>query len=409
MATEAALAELQTVGYASAEQLLEYMDKNKATARQVFNMMDISRDDGVTIDEIGQLLHNIGATEEVGEYNEDTVNELFHMLDADGDGSITFEEFLGRVREAEKARRTGAEGMHRRDVSDYESPTERAKHMDPAEMQDHLRGLESENSALKQKLGQVSKALLKASADAAATETKWSGGAAGHGVVKVTQAERKLRQVQLKINELHVMNEQLHHKTDSVVLTQRCQQLEEALVQAAAEKKRLVEANASIQVDLGRNDKKALLEHEGRGEAALFDRDYRATARENSALHRNLKEAEEKERQMLELGRKQDLKISHLQEDIANCDKDYDVITALRKGKKEKQRLLERKKKLDSDLKTLENSEKTEAKKLKRERKKEDEEIAALTKEVAKLTRKLEEAGLDLDTIGPDGLNVNIS
>ena len=51
----------------------------------------------------------------------------------------------------------------------------------------------------------------------------------------------------------------------------------------------------------------------------------------------------------------------------------------------------------------------TEAKKLKRERKKEDEEIAALTKEVAKLTRKLEEDGLDLDTIGPDGLNVNIS
>ena len=227
--------------------------------------------------------------------------------------------------------------------------------------------------------------------------------------MKISQAERKLRQVQLKINELHVMNEQLHHKTDSVVLTQRCQQLEEALIQAAAEKKRLVEVNAALQVDLGRNDKKALLEHEGRGETALFDRDYRATARENSALHRNLKDAEEKERQMLELARKQDLKISHLQEDISKCSKDYDVVMALRKGKKEQQRLKERKKKLDSDLKTLENSEKTEAKKLKRERKKEDEEIAALMKEVAKLTQKLEEAGLDLETIGPDGMNVHIS
>jgi hypothetical protein len=233
--------------------------------------------------------------------------------------------------------------------------------------------------------------------------------AAGHGLVKVSQAERKLRQVQLKINELHVMNEQLHHRTDSVVLSQRCQQLEEALVQAAAEKKRLVELNAALQVDLGRNDKKALLEYEGRGESAVFDRDYRSTTRENSALHRNLKIAEEKERQMLELGRKQDLKISYLQEDISRCSRDYEVVVALRKGKKEQQRMKERKKKLDSDLKTLAKFEKTEAKKLKRERKKEDEEIAALMKEVAKLTKKLEEAGLDLDTIGPDGMNVAIS
>eukprot|EP01043_Picozoa_sp_COSAG02_P087741 COSAG02_NODE_24965_length_672_cov_2.080279_2_plen_28_part_01 len=28
--------------------------------------------------------------------------------------------------------------MHRRDVTDYESPTERREHIDPAEMQDHL-------------------------------------------------------------------------------------------------------------------------------------------------------------------------------------------------------------------------------------------------------------------------------
>ena len=233
--------------------------------------------------------------------------------------------------------------------------------------------------------------------------------AAGHGLAKISQAERKLQQVQLKNNELHAMNEHLHHRTDAVVLTQRCQQLEEALVQTAAEKKRVVELNAALQVDLERNDKKALLEHEGRGESAVFDRDYRFTTRENSALHRGLKIAEEKELQMLELGRKQDLKISYLQEDISKCSRDYEVVVALRKGKKEQQRMKERKKKLDSDLKTLANSEKTEAKKLKRERKKEDEEIAALMKEVAKLTKKLEEAGLDLDTIGPDGMNVAIS
>ena len=43
--------------------------------------------------------------------------------------------------------------MQRRDVTDYESPSERAKHIDPAELQGRLLALESENTALKQKLG----------------------------------------------------------------------------------------------------------------------------------------------------------------------------------------------------------------------------------------------------------------
>jgi Ca2+-binding EF-hand superfamily protein len=409
-ATEAHLAKVDNTNeFASAQQLLEYMDKHKLKAMDFYKMMDKDGSEGVTIDEIGLLLHNIGATHDVGEFDEDTIDELFHLLDVDGDGELTFQEFVGRVREAELARRKDVEGMKRRELGEFEAEEQRGKLLSAEEMQEQLRKLHTENTALKQKLGQVSKALLKATADAAQTEAKWSGGAAGHGVVKVSQAERKLRQVQLKINELHVMNENLHHKTDSVVLTQRCQQLEEAIVQAAAEKKRLVEANAALQVDLGRNDKKALLEHEGRGEAALFDRDYRSTARENSALHRNLKEAEDKERQMMELSRKQDLKISHLQEDIDNCDRDYEVVVALRKGKKEQEKLKARQKKLDADLKTLKNSEKTEAKKLKRERTKEDEEIARLTKDVAKLMKQLDAAGLDLETIGPDGTNVHIS
>ena len=66
--------------YASAQQLLEFMDKNKATAKHVFGMMDADGDRGVTIDEIGQLLHNIGAAHEVGEYNEQTVYQLFACL-----------------------------------------------------------------------------------------------------------------------------------------------------------------------------------------------------------------------------------------------------------------------------------------------------------------------------------------
>ena len=165
--------------YASAQQLLDYMDKNKANAKHVFRMMDADGDRGVTIDEIGQLLHNIGATQEVGEYNEQTVDELFRLLDVDGDGMVTFDEFILRVREADHARRANAPGMQRRDVAEYESLTDKLKRLSPEEMQAYLRKLDSENSTLKQKLGQVSKALLKATADAAKTDAKWSGGAAG--------------------------------------------------------------------------------------------------------------------------------------------------------------------------------------------------------------------------------------
>lgn len=391
--------------FASAQQLLEYMDAHKLKAIDVFQMMDSDGDEGVTINEIGQLLHNIGATHEVGEFDEETINDLFAMLDVNGDGILTFEEFMGRVRDAELDRRKNAGGMHRRDVDTF-LPEEQQ----PADhVEQRVEKLDQENRALKQKLGEVSKALIKATRDAAEVESKWSGGAAGHGVMKVSQAERKLRTVQLKINELHVMNEVLHNKTDSVVLSQRVHQLDEALIQAAAEKKRLAEDNAQLQVDLNHNDKKAQLEYEGRGEAALFDRDYKATARENSALHRNLKEAEEKEKFMMRQGQKQDLKISHLQEDIDRCEQDYETVVALRKAKKECHDLKVRQKKLQGDLDTIVHSEKTEAKKLRKERKKEDEEIAALTKEVTKLTQKLTEAGLDMESIGADGTNVSLS
>eukprot|EP01044_Picomonas_judraskeda_P027681 COSAG03_NODE_8894_length_762_cov_1.185520_1_plen_222_part_10 len=165
--------------YASAQQLLEFMDKNKATAKHVFGMMDVDGDRGVSIDEIGQLLHNIGATHEVGEYNEQTVDELFRLLDIDGDGMVTFDEFVDRLREADHARRMNAPGMHRRDVAEYESLTDKLKLLSPEEMQAYMRKLDSENSALKHKLGQVSKVLLKATADAAKMDAKWSGGAAG--------------------------------------------------------------------------------------------------------------------------------------------------------------------------------------------------------------------------------------
>ena len=62
--------------FASAQQLLEYMDEHKLRAKEIFEMMDVDKSEGVTVNEIGQLLHNIGATEQVGEFNEDTVNEV---------------------------------------------------------------------------------------------------------------------------------------------------------------------------------------------------------------------------------------------------------------------------------------------------------------------------------------------
>ena len=242
--------------FASAQRLLEYMDANKLKALDIYERMDADGDEGVTINEIGQLLHNIGATHEVGEFDEDTINELFAMLDADGDGILTLEEFMGRVRDAELNRRKNAGGMHRRDVDEYVSVEQNAQ-LHEGEVEERLDNLSQENKALKQKLGEVSKALIRATADAAGAESKWSGGAAGHGVLKVSQAERNLRTVQLKTNELHVLNEVLHNKTDSVVLSQRVHQLEEAKIQAATEIKRLHEENAQLQVDLNHNDKRA--------------------------------------------------------------------------------------------------------------------------------------------------------
>ena len=135
----------------------------------------------------------------------------------------------------------------------------------------------------------------------------------------------------------------------------------------------------------GTNDRKAIAEHEGRGETAQFDRDYASTARENSALHRNLKDAEAKEVQIKEVTRKQELKMSHLQEDIDNCGREYAVVVALRKGAKEQEELKKKEAKADHDLDAIKHSKKTEGKKLKKERKKEDEEVAALVKEGALL------------------------
>lgn len=370
------------------------MDLKKLRAKQVFEQMDADKNGQIQINEIGQLLHNIGATEEVGEFDEQTIAELFALLDVDGDGYVTFDEFVERVRQAELARRQ-TQARRETHQSGYTAD----------EIGPHMQRLAQENKELKLKLGEVSKALLAATASANSADVKWSGGAAGHGVQKVSDAERKMRKVQLKINELHVQNQMLHEKTDSVVLNQRVQALEEALIACGEQKKVLVEENAQMSVDLGRHDRRAQNELLGKGEAAQFDRDYRSTTRENSALHRNLKEAEVKEEQMLQLGRRQDLKLSHLKEDIEACPRDYETVVALEKGRKEQAQLKKVQAKLKSDIETIRHSEKTEKKKLKKERRKEDEEVAALKKKVEKLAQEIRAADMPLD-IKPEDIKI---
>ena len=192
--------------------------------------------------------------------------------------------------------------------------------------------LENVNAGLKLKLGEVSRALLVATEQTAAAEFKakqsaeWvksNGGRAGR---ISTEGERKLRRVNLEINELHQVNERLHLKTDSVVLSNKLQQLEQNITGMNGQIQQLMAENNAVRGANYKGDIAAERNLKGAGAKHAFERDYRYAAQENSAVALKVKTTNQQSEKLATLSEKQDFKLSVLANEIALSGKDPGVV-----------------------------------------------------------------------------------
>jgi hypothetical protein len=212
--------------------------------------------------------------------------------------------------------------------------------------------LEAENRGLKAKLGEVSRALLSATeatvgVTVGAKPPAWAPTvASGRSGLKSTEAERQLRKVHVQINELHRENEKLHLKTDSVVLSNRLQHLEEVQAQQIQQIQQVSTGNKALKLANYKFNVKAEEELKGRGAKYAFDRDYRYITQENTSLVLKLKETAAKNEKLEHLGQKQETKIMQLENEIRFCGKDLQTIhdmkielAAVKELKKEREKL----------------------------------------------------------------------
>jgi hypothetical protein len=217
-----------------------------------------------------------------------------------------------------------------------------------------LAQLEGENRDLKAKLREVSQALLSATraASAARQAAPGAGGGAqkpiwgtvptgGRGARMASEAERKLRGVYMKINELHTANGRLHAKSDSVLLTSRLKGLEEHLTKVTEQAKLTARDNKKLKMATSKFESKAQQDLVESGEKKNFERDYRYLSHENASLQRKIKESFLKREKLEQLSNKQDRKIIELKDELARTGREVvtfkqnqgeiEVITALKK------------------------------------------------------------------------------
>lgn len=186
-----------------------------------------------------------------------------------------------------------------------------------------------------------------------------------------SEAERKLRGVYMKINELHTANGRLHAKSDSVLLTSRLKGLEEHLTKVTEQAKLTARDNKKLKMATSKFESKAQQDLVESGEKKNFERDYRYLSHENASLQRKIKESFLKREKLEQLSNKQDRKIIELKDELARTGREVvtfkqnqgeiEVITALKKERDKLQNEMRILRKAEASAKTVhENAAKNE-------------------------------------------------